>query len=71
VTDPVSLPSFYCTYDMPLPLDSTQQFIFHTIGPNDLLHLLSAQHFKTFQAFLICFPKCPSFSTVQRYGSNV
>jgi hypothetical protein len=58
-------------YDMPLSLDSTQQFIFHTIGSNDLLQPLSAQHFKTFQAFLIFFPKCPIFSTIQRYGPNV
>jgi len=30
------------------------------IGPTDLLHPSPAPHFKTFQVFLIYFPKCPS-----------
>ena len=39
--------------------------ISHTIGPADLLHPSSAPRFKTFQAFLIYFMKCPSFSKIQ------
>ena len=34
------------------------------IGPTDL-HPSPAPHFKTFQVFLICCPKRPSFSTIQ------
>jgi len=30
------------------------------IGPSDLLNPSPAPHFKTFQVFLICCPKCPS-----------
>jgi hypothetical protein len=26
---------FYCMHDVPSPFDSTQDFIFHTIGPTD------------------------------------
>jgi len=32
----------------------------HLIGPNDL-HPSTITHIKTFQVFLICFPKCPKF----------
>ena len=35
------------------------------IGPTDLLHPSPAPHFKTYQVFLICCPKRPSFSTIQ------
>jgi hypothetical protein len=35
------------------------------IGPSDLLHPSPAPHIKTFQVFLICCPKRPSFSTIQ------
>ena len=45
--------------------------ISHTIGPTDLLHPSPVSHFKTFQAFLIYFPKCPSFSTTQCYALSV
>ena len=34
------------------------------IGPTDLFHPSPAPHFKTFQVFLICCPKRPSFSTM-------
>jgi len=61
VTNPASIPSFYCLYDIPRRLDSLQYFIFHTIGPTGLLHPSPAPHFKTFQLFLIYFPKCPKF----------
>ena len=35
------------------------------IGPTDLLHPSPAPHFKTSQAFLICCPERPSFSSIQ------
>ena len=38
------------------------------IGPTDLLHPSPAPHFKTFQAFLICCPERPSFSTIQSHA---
>ena len=41
------------------------------IGPTDLLHPSPAPHFKTFQVFLICCPKRPSFSTLQSHVPNV
>jgi hypothetical protein len=70
VTNAVSVPSFYCLYDIPL-LDSMQYFLIsHMIGPTDLLHPSPAPHYKTFQVFLIYFPKCPSFSTIQCYAAN-
>jgi len=37
VTNPVSLPSFYCMQDIPLFLDPMLYFIFHTIGPTERL----------------------------------
>jgi len=30
-----------------------QYFIFHTVGPTDLLHLSPAPHFRTSQIFLV------------------
>jgi hypothetical protein len=41
------------------------------IYPTDLLHPSPAPHFKTFKVFLICFSKCPSFSTIQSYTPTV
>jgi len=41
------------------------------IGPADLFHSSAAPHFKTFQVFLICCPKRPSFSTIQSHAPNV
>jgi len=29
------------------------------------------KHFKTLQVFLIFLPKCPSFSTIKSYASNI
>jgi len=52
VTNPVILPSFYCLYDIPL-LDSMYYFVSHKVGPNDLLCLSPAPHFRTFQVFPI------------------
>jgi len=40
------------------------------IGPTELLHPSPAPHFKTFQVLLIYFPKCPSFSTIQKQYSK-
>ena len=71
VTNPVSPPPFYSTQNS-FPPDSMQHFfISHTIGPPDLLNPSPEQHFKTFQGFLIYFPKCPSFGTTQTYTPNV
>jgi hypothetical protein len=44
--------------------------ISHTIGPIDL-YPSPAPHFKTFQVFLIYFPKCPHFSTIKICAPNV
>ena len=41
------------------------------ISPTDLLHPSPAPHFKTFQVFLICCPKHPSFSAIQNHAPNV
>jgi len=48
-----------------------QFFTSHTIGTIGLLQPYPAPHFKAFQVFLIYFPKCPSFSTIQIYVPNV
>jgi len=53
VTNMLRFPSFLCTQDIPLLLDSLLLLISHTIGPNDLLHPSPAPHFKAFQLFLI------------------
>ena len=45
--------------------------IFHTIGLNDLVYPSPAPHFKTFNLFMLYFPKCTSSITVQSYVSNV
>ena len=39
-------------------------FISQAVGPIDLLQPFPVPHFKTFQVFMIFFPKCSSFSTV-------
>jgi len=41
------------------------------IRSNDLRCLSLVTHFKNVQAFLLCFPKCPSFSTIKSYAANV
>ena len=43
----------------------------HMIGPTDLLHPSPAPRFKTLEAFLICCPEHPSFSTIQSHAPNV
>jgi len=45
-------------------------FVSHTIDPTDL-RVPPAPHFKILQVFLIYFPKCPRFSTVQSCAPNV
>jgi hypothetical protein len=40
------------------------------IGPTDLLHPSPASYFRNFNAFLIYFPKCPAFSTMQSYAPD-
>jgi len=69
VTFVVSLPYFYCLYDIPLLLDSLQYLFSHTISPTDLLYPSPAPQFKTFQV-LIYFPKCPNCNTIQSYTPN-
>jgi len=72
VTNPVSLPSFHCMYDIPLLLYSLQHYFFpHTIGPTNFSHPSPAQLFKTSQQFLTYFPKCPRFSTIKIYAPTV
>jgi len=45
-------------------------FSFRKTGPTDLFHPSPAPHFKTFQVFLIYFPKSPIFSTIKFYAPN-
>ena len=45
-------------------------FVSHSIGPTDLFPS-PAPRFKTCQVFLIYFPKCPIFNTIQFYAPNV
>jgi hypothetical protein len=53
-------------------LDSLQHFfISHTIDPTDLLHPSTAPHLKIVKVFFTYFPKCPSFSTIQRYVPRI
>jgi len=54
-TNAVSLPSFYCMYNVPFPLYPTKN-----IGPTDLSILLQ-HHISNFPGFLIYFPKSPIF----------
>jgi hypothetical protein len=54
--NPVSLPFSYLMYDIPLFVNSKQNFfISHIISPTDLLHPSPAPYFKTFQVFLIAY----------------
>jgi hypothetical protein len=59
VTNPVGLHLFYFI----LLTEFLKYFIFHKIGLNYFLHPSAAPHFKTFNVFLIYFPKCPSYKT--------
>lgn len=43
-------------------------FIFHKIGPTDVLYSSPAQNFKTLKVFLFCFPKCSGFIKMQSYA---
>jgi hypothetical protein len=42
----------------------------HRICQNWFFHLSTPTHFKTLQAFLIYFPKYPSFITIQSFAPN-
>jgi len=48
----------------------TWYFSSHTIGPL-IFSILPALHFKTFQVFLMYFPKCPCFGSIKSYAPNV
>jgi hypothetical protein len=72
VTNPFTLSSFLCVYDIPLLFDSLQYFFtFHTISTTDLLQPSPALNFKTFQELPIYSLKCRSFSTTQSYSPNL
>jgi len=59
--DQSSQPSFFLLYIgySPHPWLYAYFYISDMIGPTYLLHPSPAPHFKTVQAFLIYFPKCP------------
>ena len=62
LTNPVSLPPFYCMQDIPLLLVYMLHFLIsHTIGPTDLLLPSPALDLITFQIFLVYSPKCTKF----------
>jgi hypothetical protein len=63
VTNPVSLPSLYSMWDIPLLLDSTQYFTLTASVHPIFSILLQAAHVKTLQVFLTYFPKGPNFSS--------
>ena len=71
----VILPPFLLFYATSLLLNSIQYFVFHTICLSvclsDVSHPSPAPHFRTFPVFLIYFPKCPSFSTIQNDALSV
>jgi len=81
VTNPVSLPSFIPSFFpsfLPPFLPFVCRIFLSSLAlcnssscPANYLHPSPASHFKTFQAFLIYFPNCPSFSTIQSYATNV
>ena len=56
----ISCRIFLCS----LTLSNTFSFLTWSVHPQ-------APHFKTFQVFLICCPKRPSFSTIQSHALNV
>ena len=62
----ISCRIFLCS----LTLSNTSSFLTWSVQ-NDLFHPPPGPHFKTFQAFLIYCPKCPSFSTTYSYSPNV
>jgi hypothetical protein len=70
MTNPVSLPSLYFMYDIPLLLDFLKRFfIAHTIG-TDLLNPSPVPRSRTFQLFLIYSPNCPIFGTIATSSSS-
>ena len=72
VTNPISHISFYFMQDVRLLLDSVSQFcISHTICTTYFPLSSPAPRFKIFQVYMIYFPQCPSFSTIQCYDPNV
>jgi hypothetical protein len=66
-----SLHSFLGTQDDPFFLDSAVLFHFSLVQSKWVLHHSPAPNFKTFQEFLIHFPKCPVSSTIPSYAPNV
>jgi hypothetical protein len=71
-SSPVSIYTCYCWTDIPLGLGSVYYyFIFHTIDRTDLFQPPPGRLFNTFHVFLIYFPKCSHFSTIQIHAPHV
>ena len=60
MTNPVSLPLFYCMQDVAflLTLHDVILLHFHVISLADRLHPSPVPHCKTFRVFLVYFLKC-------------
>ena len=72
VTNPISLSPFYCMQDIPLLRDAIlHSLISHTSGLHDDLHPSAATYVRTFQVFVLYFPKCPLFSAIKCYAPHV
>ena len=57
VTNPVTLPSIYSVYDVPVLLDCMQYFLIsYTIGPADILHPLLLSLFGYPDLALFAYP---------------
>jgi hypothetical protein len=55
----------------PFLLHSAYYFLFYTALPNYLCFVSPTSHIITLHVFLIHFPKCPNFSTIQSYDPDV
>ena len=66
ITNPISLPPFYCLQDIPLHVGFVQFFISLTIHPS-----LSNTLFQILPGIPDNIQKCPIFSTTQSYAPNV
>jgi hypothetical protein len=61
--NPVSLPSFYRLWDIPVLPDSALYFIFHTVRPTDFGIIL--QHISEISGLFVLLSKCLSFSALR------
>ena len=72
VTNSFRLPLSYYTQDFfsSLAICNTSLFFIQSFQP--IFSTLLQKHIsKTFQVFLVYFPKCPNFSTIRSYAANV